>query len=77
MTKKGDLFLGNYGKNGGKPKEQSSKFHGGLFCESRPKVMAESKMHRIKNPTPLSLIQLLMTRNFTFWSETRSSLLRS
>ena len=74
MTKKGELILGNYGKNGRNPKKQSSKFHGGLFCKSRPKVMAESKMHRIKNPTPLSLIQLLMTRNFAFWSETISSL---
>ena len=66
MTKKGELILGNYGKNGGNPKKQSSKFHGGLFYKSRPKVMAESKMDLIKNLMPLSLIQLLMTRNFAF-----------
>ena len=66
MTKKGKLILGNCGKNRGNPKKQSSKFHGGLFCKSRPKVMAKSKMHQIKNPTPLSLIQLLMTRIFAF-----------
>ena len=76
MTKKGELILGNYGKNGGNHKKQSSKFHGGLFCKSRPKVMAESKMHRIKNLTPLLLIQLLITRNFPFRPETISSLLR-
>ena len=29
--------------------------------------MAKSKMNRIKNPTPFSLIQLLMTRNFAFY----------
>ena len=48
MTKKGELILGNYGKNGGNPKKQSSKFHGGLFCKSRPKVMAKG-YGQIKN----------------------------
>ena len=74
MTKKGELIIGNYGKNGGNPKKQSSIFHSGLFCKSSSKVIAESKMHWIKNPTALSLIQLLMARNFAFWSETISSL---
>ena len=45
-----------------------------FFGKSRQKVMAESKMHRIKNLMPLLLIQLLMTINFALWPETISSL---